>query len=92
MDWETARAHLTPHLEVASTLLWARDDQAASFLEGYGFGKRDHDRFQRDIDTLMLLTVLSILRWLWEKDQDGWKIAPPFSLLLRKLGLLLRIL
>lgn len=92
VDWETARAHLNPHLEVTSTLLWAEEGQAAEFLEGYGFGKRDQDRYRRDLDTLMLLCVLSTMRWLWERDPDGWTNAPPFGLLSRKLDRLLRIL
>jgi aminoglycoside phosphotransferase (APT) family kinase protein len=75
IDWETATGNMNPQAELAEMYTWnTGKDNIALFLEGYGLNKTDTEVAMRDIQTLVLLRLVDVIRRKIVKNPtDSWK-------------------
>ncbi|MBP6881286.1 MAG: aminoglycoside phosphotransferase family protein [Candidatus Pacebacteria bacterium] len=62
-DWETASGNLAPQADLAEIYTWNNGkDSIEKFREGYGLSKADLQIMMRDIQTLVLLRLIDVMR------------------------------
>lgn len=73
IDWGEATGNRTPFSELAEIYTWKNGKENISFfLEGYGLDKKEIKTMMRDIQTLVLLRLTSVIKRKIEKDND-WR-------------------
>lgn len=75
IDWETATGNRTPQSELAEIYTWnTGKENISQFLDGYGLKEKDMKDMIRDVQTLVLLRLLSVIKRKistssnWEQD------------------------
>lgn len=73
IDWETATGNRVPQSELAEIYTWnTGKENVSQFLDGYGLTENEVQDMMRDIQTLVLLRLVSVIRKKIGGDDD-WK-------------------
>ncbi|MDB5259695.1 MAG: aminoglycoside phosphotransferase family protein [Candidatus Taylorbacteria bacterium] len=73
IDWGTASGSRAPHGELADIFAWNTGKKNVDeFIAGYGIEPEELDLMMHDIQTLVLVRILTSLRWKIEKHPDDW--------------------
>jgi len=71
IDWETATGNQTPQSELAEIYTWNTGKENIShFLDGYGLTEMKVKDMMRDIQTLVLLRLVNVIRRKIDKGGD----------------------
>lgn len=71
IDWGTATGNRTPQSELAEIYTWnTGNENISQFLEGYGITEKEMGNMVRDIQTLVLLRLVSVIRIKIGKGND----------------------
>jgi aminoglycoside phosphotransferase (APT) family kinase protein len=74
IDWETATGNRTPQSELAEIYTWnTGKENVAHFLAGYGLKEDEVEAMMRDIQTLVLLRLVDVIRRKVVKG-EAWKV------------------
>lgn len=73
LDWETATGNRVPYADLAEIYTWNnRKENIAEFCRAYGLSADEMDFMMRDIQTLVLLRLVDVIKTKIDKDND-WK-------------------
>jgi len=71
IDWGEISGNWTPRSELGEIYTWKNGKENISFfLEGYGLGEKELKVMMRDIQTLVLLRLVGVLKKKTEKNKD----------------------
>ena len=74
IDWETSTGNRTPQSELAEIYTWnTGKENVAHFLAGYGLKEDAVEAMMRDIQTLVLLRLVDVIRRKVVKG-EVWKV------------------
>ncbi len=72
IDWGTASGNYVPYSELVELFAWnTGKDNIRCFCEGYGINGEDLHSMMYDIQTLVLLRLLKVLRSKIERAEDA---------------------
>lgn len=73
IDWETATGNRSPHADLAEIYTWnTGKEYISAFCEGYELSPTDIDLMMRDIQTLILLRIVDVIKRRFPKD-GNWR-------------------
>jgi len=71
IDWETATGNRAPHSELGEIYTWNNGkENIREFTRGYGLSESQTEDMMRDIQTLVLLRLVSVIRRKIDKGGD----------------------
>lgn len=71
IDWGNGAGHLAPHVDLADIIAWNStriflDD----FLEGYGMSKDEFRKIEREVNDILILKLLDVMKWAISTDYE----------------------
>lgn len=78
LDWETATGNMAPLADLAEIYTWNNGkENIEAFFDGYGLSSAEVRAMQRDIQTLVLLRLVSVMRQkIDQTPNQEWKHDP----------------